>query len=116
MTTSEIKRYKALTPNETLETLASIADIQAEIRTHVRLWLHQPTPELDERFMAARQREAAMFEQVMMFDRRIWNQGRALSKQAMLKAAETERRRRRTEQERQRRAKRQEVQPEGEGI
>ena len=87
MTTSEIKRYKALTPNETLETLASIADIQAEIRTHV-----------------------------MMFDRRIWNQGRALSKQAMLKAAETERRRRRTEQERQRRAKLQEVQPEGEGI
>jgi hypothetical protein len=99
--TNEIKPHKVLSPAEMSDTLASVADIQAEILLHIRLWLHQPTPELDARYTAARQSEATMLEQVMAFDRRAWRKAEAEAEAEALKAAEAivdKRKRRRAEQ------------------
>jgi hypothetical protein len=74
--TSEIKPHKVPSPAEMSDTLDAIRDVQAEVVCHVKTWLHHPRPEVDERFMAARQRETAMLEQIMVFDRRNWNKGR----------------------------------------
>ena len=119
MTTSEIKPYKVLSPSEMADTLDAIRDLQAEVVCHVKTWLHQPRPEVDERFNAARNREAAMFEQIMAFDRRNWNKGPPPADQAVLKAqkTETERLQRRAELARQRRLQQKtSAQPEGDGL
>lgn len=119
MTTSEVKPHKVLSPSEMLDTLDAIRDVQAEVVCHVQTWLHQPRPEVDERFIAARNREAEMLKQIMTFDRRNWNKSRPPADEASIKAEQ--RRRRRADQEIQRRARlRQEAeaaQPaEGEGL
>jgi hypothetical protein len=118
MTTSEIKVHKVLSPSEMLDTLDAIRDVQAEVVCHVQTWLHHPRPEVDERFIAARNREAAMLEQIMTFDRRNWNKGRPPADEALLKAeALAKRRRRRAEQAVQRRYHSAAPdQPEGEGL
>ena len=118
MTTNEVKPHKVLSPSEMLDTLNTIRDIQGEIVCHIQAWLHQPRPEVDERFNAARQSEATLLEQVMSFDRRNWNKCRPLTDEALLKA---ERHKRKAEREAQRRARlRQQAeaaQPtEGEGL
>lgn len=113
--TSEIKPHKVLSPSEMSDTLDAIRDLQAEVVCHVKTWLHHPRPEVDERFIAARQREAKMLEQVMVFDRRNWNKGRPPADEAVLKAeALAKKRKRRAEQAAQRRYH--DDQPEGEGL
>jgi hypothetical protein len=114
--TNEIKPHKVLTPTEMLETLDAIRDLQAEVICHVKTWLHHPRPEVDERFIAARQREAKMLEQIMVFDRRAWNKGRTPADEALLKAEALtkKRKRRRADQAIQRRHH--DDQPEGEGL
>jgi hypothetical protein len=116
--TGEIK-HKVFSPTEMLDTLDAIRDVQAEVICHIQAWLHDPRPEVDERYTAARQSEAKLLEQVMAFDRRVWNKGRPPADEASIKAEQ--RRRRRADQEIQRRARqRQEAeaaQPaEGEGL
>lgn len=116
--TNEIKPHKVLSPSQILDSLDAIRDVQSEVICHVQTWLHDPRPEVDERFNAARQREAEMLERVMAFDRRTWNKGRPPDTKASLKAeADAKRRRLRAEQQARYRARQEaEAQPEGEGL
>jgi hypothetical protein len=112
---NEIKPFKPLGPAEMMDTLAAIAELQAEILLHIRFWLREPTPELDARYTAARQREATMLETVMAFDRRVWNKGRPPADEASIKAeALAKKRRKRAEAAAQSRYH--DDQPEGEGL
>lgn len=109
-----IKPYKVLSPTEMIEALDAIREAQAEIVCHVQAWLNEPRREVDERYIAARQREAVLMETIMAFDRRLWRKA-DVAAEAALKAEQ--RRRRKADQQAQYRARqRPDDQPEGEGL